>query len=95
MRHVCRQARWTWRAAYRRGWHSDLKNSNNFCVDERGWVWTTAADGIHVWSAERERLGHIPTLRVASNCCFGAPGMRRLSIVDTEVLLAIDLREAA
>ena len=74
--------------------HTDHGYPDGFCVDQRGWVWTTAADGIHVWSAARERLGFIPISRVASNCSFGGRNMRRLFVAATDQLLAIDLLEA-
>ena len=73
--------------------HTDHGYPDGFLVDRRGWVWTTAADGIHVWSSERERLGFIPTPAVASNCVLGGAGGRRLFIAATQFLLAIDLAE--
>lgn len=60
-------------------------------VDSRGWIWTTAGDGVHVWSPARERLGFIPTPAVAANCALGGDGNRRLFITATQFLLAIDL----
>ena len=71
--------------------HTDHGCPDGFAVDRRGWVWTTAADGIHVWAPERARLGFIPTPQIASNCSFGGPGMTRLFIAATTMLLAIDL----
>ncbi len=64
---------------------------DGFRVDRRGWVWTTAGDGVHVWSAERERLGFIPTPGTAGNLCFGGADGRRLFVAATQHLLAIDL----
>ena len=72
--------------------HTDHGYPDGFCVDSRGWVWTTAGDGIHVWSADRERLGYISTQRVASNCAFGGESMRRLFIAASDLRLAIELR---
>lgn len=71
--------------------HTDHGYPDGFVVDRRGWVWTTAADGIHIWSAERQRLGFIPLPVVASNCCFGGASGQRLFIAATQYLLAIDL----
>ncbi len=71
--------------------HTDHGYPDGFRVDRRSWVWTTAGDGIHVWSPERVRLGYIPTSQTASNCAFGGAGMTRLFIAATTVLLAIDL----
>jgi gluconolactonase len=71
--------------------HTDHGYPDGFTVDARGWVWTTAADGVHVWSADRRKLGFIPTPAVASNCTFGGPHGRRLFITATQYLLALDL----
>ncbi len=71
--------------------HTDHGYPDGFVVDARGWVWTTAGDGIHVFAPDRTRLGYIPTSTVCSNCAFGGPGMSRLFIAATEYLLAIDL----
>ena len=69
---------------------------DGFAVDRRGWVWTTAGDGVHVWSPDGTRLGFIPTPAVCANCAFGG-GARgeRLFIAASEYLLAIDLRPEA
>jgi gluconolactonase len=71
--------------------HTDHGYPDGFTVDARGWVWTSAADGIHVWSADRRKLGFIPTPAVASNLTFGGADGRRLFIAATKYLLAIDL----
>jgi len=73
--------------------HTDHGYPDGFLVDERGWVWTTAADGIHIWSPRRERLGFVPTPAVASNCVLGGSTGRRLFIAATQYLLAIDLND--
>lgn len=64
---------------------------DGFAVDRRGWIWTTAGDGIHVYAADGVRLGFFPTPATPSNCAFGGPGMRRLFIAATTYLLAFDL----
>ena len=71
--------------------HTDHGYPDGFAIDRRGWVWTSAADGVHVWSAERERLGFLPTSQTVSNLCFGGPGGTRLFMAATTHLLAIDL----
>ncbi len=71
--------------------HTDHGYPDGFAVDARGWVWTTAADGVHIWAADRVKLGFIPTPSVASNCTFGGTDGRRLFIAATNYLLAIDL----
>ena len=72
-------------------YQTDHGYPDGFAVDPRGWVWTTAADGIHVVAPDRTRLGYIPTPMTASNCAFGGPGGHRLFIAATKLLLAIDL----
>ena len=72
-------------------YQTDHGYPDGFAVDPRGWVWTTAADGIHVVAPDRTRLGYIPTPMTASNCTFGGLGGRRLFIAATKLLLAIDL----
>ena len=71
--------------------HTDHGYPDGFVVDQRGWVWTSAADGVHVWSAARERLGFIPVSQTVSNCCFGGMDGKRLFMAATKLLLAIDL----
>jgi len=71
--------------------HTDHGYPDGFAVDARGWVWATAADGVHIWSADRRKLGFIPTPAVASNCTFGGADGLRLFIAATQYLLAIDL----
>jgi gluconolactonase len=71
--------------------HTDHGCPDGFLVDTRGWIWTTAGDGIHIWTPERERLGFIPTPAVAANCALGGRDGRRLFIAATQYLLAIDL----
>jgi gluconolactonase len=71
--------------------HTDHGYPDGFHVDLRGWIWTTAGDGIHIWSPERVRLGFVPTPAVASNCTLGGENARRLFIAASQYLLAIDL----
>ena len=71
--------------------HTDHGYPDGFTVDRRGWVWTSAADGVHIWSPDRRKLGFIATPAVASNCTFGGVDGKRLFIAATNYLLAIDL----
>ena len=71
--------------------HTDHGYPDGFTVDSRGWVWTSAADGVHIWSADRRKLGFVSTPAVVSNCAFGGPDGQRLFIAATQYLLAIDL----
>ena len=71
--------------------HTDHGYPDGFAIDRRGWVWTSAGDGVHIWAPDRRKLGFIRTQQVVSNCCFGGPDGRRLFITATTMLLAIDL----
>ena len=71
-------------------WRTDHGVPDGLAVDARGWVWTTAGDGIHVLAPDGKRLGFFATPKVASNCAFG-PGMTRLFVAAKDQLLAIDL----
>ena len=73
--------------------HTDHGYPDGFTVDSRGWVWTSAADGIHIWSPAREKLGFVPIPAVVSNLTLGGRDGRRLFIAATERLLAIDLAQ--
>lgn len=63
---------------------------DGFCVDARGWVWSSSESGVQVFSADGEPLGLVPTPHTCSNCTFGPDG-RRLFITGEESLWAIDL----
>jgi gluconolactonase len=69
-------------------------NPDGLAVDSRGWVWSSAADGVHVWSTRQEHLGCIPTCETVCNLTFGGSDGRRLFIAASTRLLAIDLRVA-
>ncbi len=72
--------------------HTSHGCPDGMAVDRRGWVWTTAADGIHIIAADRTPLGYLPTPSVATNCTFGS---NRLFITATDLLLAVDLKTDA
>lgn len=64
---------------------------DGFAIDPRGWLWVSAADGVHVWSDDRVRLGFIPVDATVSNLAFGGTNGQRLFIAATTRLLTIDL----
>lgn len=65
---------------------------DGFRITSRGWILTSAADGIHVYDPDGIRLGRIPVPEVVSNCCFGGPNGRTLYITATSSLYRIPLR---
>ena len=81
----------TWRERAR-FCQTDHGYPDGFAVDARDWLWVSAGDGVHIWSAQGERLGYIPTGATVSNLCFGGSDGRRLFIAASTRLLALDLK---
>jgi gluconolactonase len=74
---------------------TDQGYPDGFTTDSRGWLWVSAADGVHVWSADGDRLGFVPIDATVSNLCFGGSNGRRLFIAAGSRLLALDLKADA
>lgn len=60
-------------------------------TDRAGRLFSTAADGVHVFSSEGKLLGKIKTPQSASNCTFGAPANNTLFITAVDSVWAVDL----
>ena len=75
--------------------HTDHGVPDGFLVDCRGWVWTTAGDGFHVYDAEAKKLGFMPTPSTCSNMALGGSDGRRVFITAEENLFALDLKASA
>lgn len=60
-------------------------------VDEEGFVWCSAADGVHCLSPEGELMGKVLVPHRVSNLCFGGPARNRLFIGGSHTLYAIFL----
>ena len=71
--------------------HTDNGVPDGLVVDARGWVWTSAGDGVHIWSADRRKLGFIPVPTVVCNVTLGGVDGKRLFIAASASLFAIDL----
>ena len=63
--------------------------ADGFRLDSDGNVWTSAGDGVHVYSRKGELLGKILVPEVVSNVCFGGPKRNRLFITATSSLYAV------
>ncbi|GAA3281569.1 SMP-30/gluconolactonase/LRE family protein [Nesterenkonia halobia] len=65
-------------------------------VDEAGRVWSSAADGVHVYTDAGEHLGRIPVPEVVGNLCFGGAEGRELFIAATTGIyrLPVTVRDA-
>ena len=66
---------------------------DGFCVDKRGWVWTSSDSGVQVFAADGTPLGELPTPHFCSNCTFGGADGRRLFITGAESLWCVDLQD--
>ena len=74
--------------------HTDHGVPDGFTVDIRGWVWTTAGDGVHILDRDAKRLGYLPTPSTCANLAFGGTDGRRLFIAAEQNLFALDLRRS-
>jgi gluconolactonase len=62
---------------------------DGFRVDAKGHIWTSAADGVHVYAPDATLIGKIKVPEVVANVCFGGPKRNRLYICATSSLYAI------
>jgi gluconolactonase len=62
---------------------SDAGLYDGFRVDTSGNIWSSAADGIHVFAPDGTRLGKVLLPEVVSNLCFAGPKRNRLVITAT------------
>ena len=63
--------------------------------DAQGNIWSSAADGVHVFAPDGTLLGKILVPQVVSNLCFGGPRGNRLFITATTGLYTIAVNAAA
>jgi gluconolactonase len=56
---------------------------DGFRVDCDGRIWTSAADGVHVFEQSGDLIGKIRLPEVVANVCFGGPRLDRLYICAT------------
>ncbi|NJN40496.1 MAG: SMP-30/gluconolactonase/LRE family protein [Gammaproteobacteria bacterium] len=64
---------------------------DGFRIDRHGNVFTSAGDGIQVYSEAGKLLGRILVPEAVSNCTFGGPQKNRLFITATSSVYAIDV----
>src|SRR5262245_10869152 len=67
---------------------------DGFRIDVHGNVWTSAADGVHCYSAAGALLGKINIPEVVANVCFGGRKRNRLFICGTTSLYSVFLNTA-
>ena len=63
--------------------------------DTNGNLWSSAADGVHVFAPDGTLLGKINVPEVVSNICFGGPRGNRLFITATTSLYVVAVNAAA
>ena len=62
---------------------------DGFRLDTQGRLWTSAADGVHVYDPDGSLIGKILLPERVANVCFGGPRRNRLFICATSSLYAI------
>jgi gluconolactonase len=62
---------------------------DGFRFDTKGNLWTSAGDGVHVFTPDGVLIGKIKVPEVVANVCFGGPKRDRLYICGTTSLYAI------
>ena len=73
----------------------DKGSPDGIKVDAAGRVWSSAGDGVHVFSAEGKLLGKILVPEVPANLCFGGDDGRTLFITAQTGLYAIPVKASA
>jgi len=63
-------------------------------MDRDGRLWSTAGDGVHVFSPDGKLIGRIKTPKTAANCAFGGPDSKTLFITANSEVWAVKLAVA-
>jgi len=64
---------------------------DGFRLDTKGRIWTSAADGVHVYDPDGTLIGKVLIPEVVANVCFGGPKRDRLFICGTTSLYSVRL----
>lgn len=64
---------------------------DGFCLDEYGNLFTSAWDGVHVYSASARLLGKIRLPEKTANCTFGGADSNRLFITASSSIYAVTI----
>lgn len=62
---------------------------DGFRVDSEGWLWCSAADGVHIFDETGKLCGKIRVPQCVSNLTFGGPRRNRLFITATTSVYAL------
>jgi gluconolactonase len=71
--------------------HIDPGMADGFRFDRNGYLYTSSADSIQVYTEDGTRIGKIMVPEKIANCAFGGPQKNRLFITATTSLYVIDL----
>ena len=58
-------------------------------LDRTGRLWSSAADGVHVFAPDGDLIGKIAIPEIVANVCWGGPKLNRLFICGTTSLYAV------
>ncbi|MEL6169204.1 MAG: SMP-30/gluconolactonase/LRE family protein [Pseudomonadota bacterium] len=64
---------------------------DGFRVDTAGRIWTSAADGVHCYTAHGQLIGKVHIPELVANVCFGGAKLNRLFICGTTSLYSVYL----
>jgi gluconolactonase len=62
---------------------------DGFRLDVEGRIWTSAADGVHIYHPDGTLIGRVAIPEIVANVCWGGPKLNRLFICGTTSLYAV------
>ncbi|MBN9450720.1 MAG: SMP-30/gluconolactonase/LRE family protein [Bosea sp.] len=62
---------------------------DGFRLDIEGRIWTSAADGVHVYHPDGTLIGKVAIPEIVANVCWGGPKLNRLFICGTTSLYSV------
>jgi gluconolactonase len=62
---------------------------DGFRLDTEGRIWTSAADGVHIYHPDGTLIGKVAIPEIVANLCWGGPKQNRLFICGTTSLYAV------
>ena len=62
---------------------------DGFRLDIEGRIWTSAADGVHIYHPDGTLIGKVDIPEIVANVCWGGPKLNRLFICGTTSLYSV------
>ena len=62
---------------------------DGFRLDAEGRIWTSAADGVHIYHPDGTLIGKVAIPEIVANVCWGGPKLNRLFICGTTSLYSV------